>query len=138
MATMAFKGTSGNNPQEVKNGQFIQRLDSWTYDSKWIWNQKINAALHTVGGTDDIQQVLAGITPVSVTYEINFTVVFVVSAGSLTVGFGSIHAGHVLTTSGSYTYNETFTNNNLLWFTPTTDFVGYVTGISIRKLKIQP
>ncbi len=132
-----IKGTPGGTPQEVKNGQFLSRSDKWTHNTKWVWSNTLKAMVHVSGDIEALTQDLPNITKDTIAYEAKYTVMGA-GVGSLTVKYGSGDSGTTITTNGSYSELVSFTTDNVLSFTPTTDFVGYVTGVSVRQLKVQP
>jgi len=137
MAILSKAGGTGNPPQEVKNGQFIQRLDKWTHNTKWVWAPDIKAAVHVSGDVVPITQELTNVVHTTITYEVKYTIIDF-TAGTVTVKLGSGDTGTVISANGSYIVESVFTTDIELSFTPTTDFIGYVTGVSVRKLKVQP
>ncbi len=137
MAMLSKAGGAGNPPQQVKNGQFLQRTDNWIHDTKWLWLPDIKATIHVSGSITTLNQSLPEVTIGTVTYEIKYTIRDF-AAGTVTVQAGSGDTGTVISADGSYTEQKVFTTTRVLSFIPTTDFIGYITGVSVRKLKVQP
>ena len=135
---MKGRGTPGQMPQEVKNGKFLQLDDGWTVGANWAWDKAtVPGLLHETGAIEAVSQDLTGATHTTITYEVTATVIGM-TAGTLTMKMGAGDTGEIFTEDATANVVIVMTTDTVLSFTPTTDFDGLLTAVSVRELKKQP
>jgi hypothetical protein len=111
------------------NGAYTSDLSGWTVGSNWAWN---SGAQHTTGSTATLSQTATGVKTNSY-YYIQLTITGRTS-GSVTVALGSVVSLALNTTSTAKATLLATANNPALTITPTTDFNGTLTKVSVQEV----
>ena len=132
-------GTAGQMPDMIINGKFLQNTQGFVVGANWaVVKTSFGYGMqHTAGAVESFSQTAVKTTLTSVTYHF-YVHLSDVTAGTLTLHEGSGATGTVLSAIGDQNWDEVFTTDKVLSFTPSTDFNGTVDVIVVRALKIQP
>lgn len=120
----------------ITNGDFNDAT-TWNFSpSSWVWDGTLLAGQHILGDTNDMSQPQALVA--GQTYTVSYTIGGTTphSTGTVTPSFkgGTPVVGAPATAAFPYTFDLVAgAGNNLLAFTPTADFEGYITSVSVQQ-----
>ncbi len=112
----------------------------WTLNS-WTTSNPYTSASSTTGNTTAL---VSAFTPTTSTvYQVTYTVTAPTTpnTSTLTVSMGGTSSTYLMSSySGANTYTDSIvvstTNTNALQFTPSTDFIGSISAVSVKKITI--
>jgi hypothetical protein len=112
------------------NGTMAANITGWS-GANWAWNAANSGeALHTAGATTALTGTDVYVSGQS--YLVTYTV-YLTTGTSVTMSFGGL-TDTARTASGTYTYYGTATATTAMSFTPTSDFAGAITRVSVQAM----
>lgn len=124
-------GTWDGDIKNISVKQFF--YDCWDINGSWIIDKGRKWAFHVAGTTGNLVNNTANYVNAGGYYKASVTVSTYVS-GSVDFYVGNILAG-TISANGTYTYYVNPTLNGTIIFTPTSDFVGNLSDMSVFELK---
>lgn len=125
--TLTVKATEGTELAPAMSGASGV---NWTYDANWVIAAGVNT--HSAGSTGTLVPTVSLAPTAGTNYKISFTISGY-SAGSVTMTFGGV-LGTIRAANGTYTSYVIASSTGNLTFTPTTDFVGGISAVSVKVI----
>lgn len=116
----------------VSNGDFLNSGVDWASDATWAYEPTTTKGMKHTAATGNISPVIQVWSP-GVVAGRTYTVVYTVterSAGTITMSIGS-RVGTARSTNATFTEALVAINDGFLTFTPTADFDGKISAISV-------